>query len=1857
MNSKVLQPLKVVLRLIIAGFVAFADNSPVSAQLTPDNTLGAENTIVTPQQLRDLIQGGAIRGNALFHSFDEFNVGSDRGVFFDLQNNTDILNVFTRVTGGNVSNILGTLGILQDALNSNVLGNANLFLLNPNGITFGANANLQLNGSFFATTADGFGFDNFTFSASGEEAPPPLLTVSIPRFASFRGNPGDIAVNQSNLTVNQGQNISLVGGNVSVAGSGDINNLQGSLTAPGGRIELGGLTVAETVNINPDLSLVFPDGVARGDVSLTDAATLSVVSDTAGLNGGSVGINARNLSIIEDSAILAGIGAGFGGEGVTAGDIDLNATGGITISDSFSEDTLPPGALTEGRGVQNRVNRGATGTGGNVNVTADSLSITNGGFISISTFGIGDAGDINVNVAGELAIDGGNETSTSRLSNVVFSTAVGDSGDIILNADSVSLSNTAILNTAVFAPTFDEDGVQTAPGGVGNGGNVQITTNTLDINSGAFISTDTVGVGNAGDIQITTNILDINSGAFISTDTSGVGNAGNVLIDATGNVTIDGEIGDSGSTIFSNVNAGAVGDAGDIIINAGSFSLIDGAQIQTGPFAEGEGNAGDVVINVMGDVTIRGRGANGLPSGIFNNVESGVIGNAGNVTIQAGGNVTFNDGAINSNIAPGAEGDAGDITINATSLSLLDGSQLQTLIQGDNGDTPGGIGNAGNIGINVTGNVAISGLNANESPSGIFNAVEEGGIGDAGNITITGNSIFIDNGSLDSRNFSSGNAGNITLNASDTVSITSGSFINTAGKLGNISIGNPLDGDTTFTPTEVIIDSSFLSSGNSIVTAPEFDNLEIDAGNISIFATERISLSDSQSLGSRGTTTSTSRLGNAGNTILQTLDNGQITFDNISISSLVNNLVQDEGTLRGIGNAGTVEIITGSLDITNSFIGSSTFGDGDAGLITINASESVSLTQIEGGTNTFISNQIAETSIGNGADIIINTPSLSLSDADIITGTQAQGNAGNININAPDSINLNNNSSVITDTFSQGSAGNININTTSLSLSNNSLLRARTFGQGNAGDITVQTDSLNLNSGAQINSSTSGVGNAGNIFIDATGDVTIDGSISPGSGNAIFSNVNAGATGNAGDITINAGSLNLLNSAQLLTIVNGATDTLPAGDGDAGDVTIDVTGDVNITGRGVRDSDGANFQSAIFTRINQGATGNAGNVTIEADGNFTIDDGFITSVLSTNAVGSAGDIAIDARSLSLTNNAQISASTFGQGNAGTVTLDVGDLVSLDENSFIASVVNGAGVGNAGDIEIDARSLSLTNSARISSSTFGQGNADAITLDVTDLILLDNLSIIDSQVGNGGQGNAGGISIESGSLEISNSSLIISSTSGVGNAEDISITVNDSISISGRSSIRANVERGGNGIAGNVDIQTDSLTLRSGGQIQASVFRTSGDTPGGIGQSGNITINAEEFVDISGIGETGFSSGILVGAGRESRSLTGETQTAGNIEITTGDFRIADGAGVGATTNSDDFNGGNITITANDFSATGGGQIVSTTRGAGDAGNIKLNVSDSITISGSDPNFQDRINLVTEQIANTTDTLSDVIANQGAASGIFANTEVGSTGAGGSINIDPEIITVEDGGAISVDSQGTGIGGTLDITSDVVLLRNGNGTPLISADSQSDGGNITINTTALVALPGENSDITANSVGGLGGRIIINADNVLGIQAQEELTEGNDITVISGLGSQFSGQVTLNTPQTNPQQENIEAPEEVVDSSDIITQSACYDFGGDSQLANTGRGGVPQIPGFITRNDVVNVDLVDEVLPEPPPEAIKPHHRTDVTFLDSNGEKFKPAMGAVLLPNGMVEFVDYNPAEVYRDMYAAAGCSR
>ncbi len=297
--------------------------TPSLAQVTPDTTLGAEGSVVTPNANvggfpANLIEGGATRDINLFHSFSEFNVGDGQRVYF--ANPIGIENILTRVTGNNLSNILGTLG---------VDGSANLFLLNPNGIIFGQNARLDVGGSFVATTANSFVFgDGVEFSATNP-AVPSLLTVSVPLGLQYGTQPGAIA-SQGALLVDEGQSLILAGGDIT---------LDDSFLAvdffEGGRVELGAVAGEGTVGLNADgslLSLSFPNELERANVSLANGSLVDVSAE----DGGSIAIHAQNIDISAGSQLIAGIAPGLGSPESQGGNIILNTTGEIRVNHSLN---------------------------------------------------------------------------------------------------------------------------------------------------------------------------------------------------------------------------------------------------------------------------------------------------------------------------------------------------------------------------------------------------------------------------------------------------------------------------------------------------------------------------------------------------------------------------------------------------------------------------------------------------------------------------------------------------------------------------------------------------------------------------------------------------------------------------------------------------------------------------------------------------------------------------------------------------------------------------------------------------------------------------------------------------------------------------------------------------------------------------------------------------------------------------------------------------------------------------------------------------------------------------------------------------------------------------------------------------------------------------------------------------------------------------------------------------------------------------------------------------------------------------------------------------------------------------------
>ncbi|MGD1920392.1 MAG: filamentous hemagglutinin N-terminal domain-containing protein [Pleurocapsa sp.] len=288
---------------------------------------GTTNTKLTPTDNGITIDDGDRIGDNLFHSFQDFSISEGSSATFN--NALDVENIFSRVTGGNISDING-------AINAN--GGANLLLINPAGIVFGGNARLNIGGSFLATTADSLLFEGSEFSAVNPQAAP-ILTIDRPIGLNFGNNPGNI-INRANfglqttsvdiglipeftvrdsvgLEVNNGETISLIGGNIIMENAAGISS-------PGGVVELGGLSEAGTVMLDP--SPIFPEGIERSNVTLTEQSRVNVSAN----GGGVININAKNLELSQRSELLAGIAEDSNFE-TNAGDINIDATALVKI--------------------------------------------------------------------------------------------------------------------------------------------------------------------------------------------------------------------------------------------------------------------------------------------------------------------------------------------------------------------------------------------------------------------------------------------------------------------------------------------------------------------------------------------------------------------------------------------------------------------------------------------------------------------------------------------------------------------------------------------------------------------------------------------------------------------------------------------------------------------------------------------------------------------------------------------------------------------------------------------------------------------------------------------------------------------------------------------------------------------------------------------------------------------------------------------------------------------------------------------------------------------------------------------------------------------------------------------------------------------------------------------------------------------------------------------------------------------------------------------------------------------------------------------------------------------------------------
>ncbi len=732
------------------------------AQIIPDSSLGAESSRTIPDTINNLpsdrITGGATRGSNLFHSFREFNIGEGRGAYF--ANPSGIANIFTRVTGGKSSNILGTLG---------VQGNANLFLINPQGILFGPNARLDLRGSFIGSTAAGVVFNNgFEFSSTNPQTPA-LLTVNIPVGLRFRDNPGTI-VNQSTasgkvnlpaspipipitdkvgLAVDPGQTLALIGGDIQIPG--------GNLTASGGQVLLGSVASPGLVNFaltagGQQGSLSFNYGNIQnfGNIQISDGTLIN----TSGLGGGRVEIKGGNVAL-SSARIYA----------LTLGNIDGR---GIDISAQ---------KLRSQNGTQFSTLTLGDGAGGNINFrAADS--------IEMSGLGV----DAFQQVAITYLVSGTTDPFGPLFTLFNASAGAGAGGSITFDTGRL-LFNNGVLGSGI---TF----------GSGRGGNLIVRANTFEmVGSGINNGTAKESTGAGGSITVDVARLIMRDGSLLGTTSYSSGPSGNINIKAAESV----ELSNSGprtvvSTGISTLSIGSSGRAGNINVDTKRLTLSGGSAFTLGTgvlvgrflFSQDGGPAGNLTVRASESVEISGI-SQLLTSGIQNAsaLTSGTLSSSrgGDIRIDTP-SLTVRDGGIVSTSSLGG-GDVGNITVNADRIlvsgsgnnglfvSTIDASVGKTF-----GTNPNATANAGELNLNARDRLTVT--------NGATITVQATGTGRAGNINIVANAIGLDNKARIDGTTVSGTGANITLQAQD-IQLRRGSRITTdAGNSdgGNININS-----------------------------------------------------------------------------------------------------------------------------------------------------------------------------------------------------------------------------------------------------------------------------------------------------------------------------------------------------------------------------------------------------------------------------------------------------------------------------------------------------------------------------------------------------------------------------------------------------------------------------------------------------------------------------------------------------------------------------------------------------------------------------------------------------------------------------------------------------------------------------------------------------------------------------------------------------------------------------------------------------------------------------------------------------------------------------------------------------------
>jgi len=787
--------------------------------ITSDGTLG---TAVSQTGNVFDIDGGTIQGANQFHSFGDFSVGA--GDVASFNGPGGIANIVSRVSGGAPSDIDGTV--------RSTIPGASVYLLNPAGVLMGPNAQLEVDGSFHATTADYLKLGNSGIFYADPGGASVLSTAAPSAFGFLNASPAPIDVETSSvIQVAPGETLSLVGGDLTV-GAAD-GSAPAYILAAGGNINMVSVASTGEAPIEADGS-VSADGFTQlGNVQLQGSSIV---------DGKNVYVRAGQF-VIDNGVILPGAFYFFGlAPPPDGGTVDVEVRNDVTITG-----TEPDPLLGQRPGIAAFAGDFSTGTAPaakvpDISIDAGSLTISGAGIIEVARVGPGNPGAVTINADTVELRDGGTISALNAYD--------GTGTSVTINAQNVTLDGsgapevTEITTAGVFHPAYP---VESDPAlTMASGGAITINAANNLVVRNAQITSDGQSFGGSGDITISAENATFDSSGtvfestggtsgltrtIVSTQSSFSGDAGDVVLDVSGTLDIS-----NGAVI--NVNTLGSGDGGNLSVLAGEAVNITG---EASGLASQSSPMFDDQLDEFAQLF-------GLPDFASLSDALGLPADADLFTVLS----ALNDFGLTA-VADLTPGDGGIISV--TTPALLLSGQNAAIDSSTAWD-----GNGGNVLLNVS--KLVVGDNATIGSRSGIPRIDTGellvGSGNGGDISISAsNSVALNSGGIIStRSLGSGLAGNISIDAGENLDITDSSISTQATESdgGNIQITASemvylLDSEiTTSVGTgqgnggNINIDPEFVILNNSKILANAFGG---NGGNITIIADNVISSAQS----------------------------------------------------------------------------------------------------------------------------------------------------------------------------------------------------------------------------------------------------------------------------------------------------------------------------------------------------------------------------------------------------------------------------------------------------------------------------------------------------------------------------------------------------------------------------------------------------------------------------------------------------------------------------------------------------------------------------------------------------------------------------------------------------------------------------------------------------------------------------------------------------------------------------------------------------------------------------------------------------------------------------------------------------